>query len=358
MATEFYRKLISGESRGAVPSCLRTGLRVISCGYSLGTGIRNGLYASGMKTVYSPAVPAVAVGNITTGGTGKTPVVAWLTNWFSERGMAPAILSRGYRSLESGENDEKWVLDRLCPGVPHLQNPDRVASSRRAIEDGAQVLILDDAFQHRRIGRDLNLCLIDATNPWGYGYLLPRGLLREPRSELRRADLIIVTRCDQISHTERESLVAEVERWAKDVPLIQSRFAPTGWRTLDGRTLPLEEFRTSSALAFCGLGNPAGFRQSLADSRCAIEEFVTFPDHHHYGPEDTERLARTASDRNCPLLLTTLKDLVKLPLDAFPDLTVAALEIAFTIDRGRELLESRLDRIAGTLRRPETGSRA
>lgn len=351
MATESYRKLISGESRGIVPSCLRTGLHLISCGYAFGTGIRNRLYASGLKTVFSPGVPTVAVGNITTGGTGKTPVVAWLTNWFSARGFSPAILSRGYRSLESGENDEKLVLDRLCPGVPHLQNPDRIASARLAISrDSAQVLILDDAFQHRRIGRDLNLCLIDATNPWGYGYVLPRGLLRESRCELRRADLIIVTRCDQISHTQLEALVAEIHRWAKDDSIVQSRFVPTGWRTLDGRTLPLEELRAQSALAFCGLGNPAGFRQSLDASGCAIEEFVTFPDHHHYTSAEIETLAKSASNGNCSLLLTTLKDLVKLPAESFPGLTVAALEITFEIVAGEADLASQLDRLAAGIR--------
>jgi tetraacyldisaccharide 4'-kinase len=353
MATESYRKLISGESRGVVPSCLRTGLHLLSWGYSLGTGIRNRLYASGLKTVYSPGVPAVAVGNITTGGTGKTPVVAWLTNWFSARGFSPAILSRGYRSLESGENDEKLVLDRLCPGVPHLQNPDRVASARLAVaRDSAQVLILDDAFQHRRIGRDLNLCLIDATNPWGYGYLLPRGLLRELRSELRRADLIIVTRCDQRSRSELEHLIEEIHRWAKDVPIVQSRFAPTGWRTLDGRMLALDEFQKRSAIAFCGLGNPAGFRQSLDASGCTIEEFVTFPDHHHYTSEDLETLKHAASDRTCSLLMTTLKDLVKLRAEAFPGLTAAALEITFDVIEGEADLSSHLERVVAGMQKP------
>lgn len=353
MATESFRELISGASNGLVAFGMRSGLSLLSFGYGAGVLIRNGLYAAGLKTVYSPGVPTVAVGNITTGGTGKTPVVAWLTNWFSARGFSPAILSRGYRSLESGENDEKLVLDRLCPGVPHLQNPDRIASARLAVSrDSAQVLILDDAFQHRRIGRDLNLCLIDATNPWGYGYLLPRGLLREPRSELRRADLIIVTRCDQISHTALESLVAEIQRWAKDVPIVQSRFAPTGWRTLDGRTLPLEECRTPSALAFCGLGNPAGFRQSLDASGCAIEEFVTFPDHHHYTSEDLETLKHAASDRNCSLLMTTLKDLVKLRAEAFPGLTVAALEITFDVIEGEADLDLHLERVADGMQRP------
>ena len=350
MATEDYLKLISGESRGIVASCSRAGLHLLSYGYAFGVTIRNGLFNSGLKSIIAPEVPTVAVGNITTGGTGKTPVVAYLTNWFSERGFSPAILSRGYRSMESGENDEKLVLDRLCVGVSHLQNPDRVASAQLAVRDGAQVLILDDAYQHRRVGRDLNLCLIDATNPWGYGYLLPRGLLRESRRELSRADLIVLTRTDQISPADLDELISEIQREVQEVPLVLSKFTPTGFRTLRGETLTLEECRNQSSIAFCAIGNPDGFQRSLNLCDCASEQLVTFPDHHHYSAEDCVELAKTASDRNCSLLLTTLKDLVKLPADAFSGLTVAALDITLEIVDGEEALISRLEQIAETLR--------
>ena len=126
-------------------------------------------------------VPVVIIGNITVGGTGKTPFVAWLANWFHDNEVRVTILSRGYRSVSGDVNDEKMVLDQLCPDVPHVQNPNRVEAAITARRDhAAQLLILDDGYQHRRLSRDLDIVLIDAINPWGYGALLPRGLLREP----------------------------------------------------------------------------------------------------------------------------------------------------------------------------------
>jgi tetraacyldisaccharide 4'-kinase len=173
---------------------------------------RNRLFDWGWKRTHQADVPVVSVGNITTGGTGKTPLVAFLANWFQDQGQKPAILSRGYRAVDGGPNDEKLVLDLLCPGIMHLQNPDRVASARHAVTaQQVQVLVLDDGFQHRRLARDLDLVLIDATCPWGYGAVLPRGLLREPRSGMKRADLAIITRADQVSEADRRRIQDEIQ---------------------------------------------------------------------------------------------------------------------------------------------------
>src|SRR5690606_8255127 len=129
---------------------------------------RNFAFDRGWYRVHRAGVPVISVGNLTTGGTGKTPLVAWLVHQLEQLGASPAILSRGYRSVDSHANDEKLVLDRLCPGVPHIQNPDRVAGARAALADGVcNLLVLDDGFQHRRLHRDLDLVLIDALNPWG-----------------------------------------------------------------------------------------------------------------------------------------------------------------------------------------------
>lgn len=345
MASDTFRNLISGQTRGIGAVCQRGGLRVLSWGYGGGVWLRNRLFDCGLKRVHAPPVPAVAVGNITAGGTGKTPVVAYVANWFAAKNRTPAILSRGYKSLDSGDNDEKLVLDRLCPGIPHLQNPDRVAAARQAVEQhGSQVLVLDDAFQHRRIGRSLNLCLIDATNPWGYGHLLPRGLLREPLRELTRADLFIITRADQVSAGAIEAIRGILGRWAPGVPHVVSRFTPTGWLTLSGEKLPLNAFAGQTPFAFCGIGNPDGFTRTLAAAGYDLAARVplAFPDHHAYTPADCGVLASLARDNNAGILFTTLKDLVKLPLEEFRDLTVAALLIDFEILEGGEVLEERL----------------
>src|SRR5262249_9121751 len=137
-----------------------------------------------------------------------------------------AVLSRGYGSA-GGRNDEALVLEENLPDVPHLQGVDRVALARTAVEElESEVLVLDGGFQHRRLARDLHLVLIDATEPWGYGYLLPRGLLREPRSSLRRAGLVVLTRCDQAGADRVAALRREVRRYAPAVPVVETQHGP------------------------------------------------------------------------------------------------------------------------------------
>src|SRR5262249_31870064 len=147
-------------------------------------------------------VPVISVGNLTMGGTGKTPCVEYVSRRLSDRGHRVAILSRGYGEGD-GPNDEALVLEQDLPDVPHLQGADRVALAHMAVDElESEVIVLDDGFQHRRLGRSLDLVLIDATQPWGHGFLCPRGLLRESPGELARAHVLIITRCDHISEHE------------------------------------------------------------------------------------------------------------------------------------------------------------
>lgn len=344
MATDAFLSLISGKRTGLLAIGLRGVLRFASCGYAIVVRMRNFLFDLGSKKSHSLPLKIVSVGNITTGGTGKTPVVAEIANRLDRLGISTGLLSRGYHSLESGENDEKRVLDRLCPGVPHWLNADRVAGARQAQRDQPklQSLVLDDAFQHRRICRDLDIVLIDATNPWGFGYQLPRGLLRESKAGLRRAHLIVLTRSDLIPTHDLETIKAEIRQIAPDVPLMISRFAPTGWLTLDGQHLALEAITSSPVTACCGIGNPEGFRNTLTAIDCFVKTFASFPDHHHYAQEDLDSLARVMKRDQTSTLVMTLKDLVKFPQEAFPDVTIAALLIEWEILEGEEHLEAAL----------------
>src|SRR5205823_12595962 len=148
------------------------------------------------------AVPVVSVGNLTAGGTGKTPCVEYVARVYRQWEVRVAVLSRGYGS-HGGLNDEALVLEENLPDVPHLQGADRAALAAAAVEElESEVLVLDDGFQHRRLARDLDLVLLDATNPWGHGYLLPRGLLRESPKGLKRDGVVMLTRCDQVSGDE------------------------------------------------------------------------------------------------------------------------------------------------------------
>ena len=338
-----FRELISGRERGIRASMGRACLSGLSCVYGLGTYLRRCAYDWGCRTVHKAQVPVISVGNITAGGTGKTPFVAYLASWFRERDVCVGILSRGYRALPAQVNDEKLVLDRLCPDVPHLQNPNRSESARLACEQhGCQLLILDDGFQHRRLARDLDIVLIDALNPWGYGHLLPRGLLREPISSLARADLVVVTRADQASAASRRQFVDEVKRFHSNAFCVEVGFQPHRLVNSAGEAQHLSTLPGKRIVAFCGVGNPESFRQTLAGVRAVVAEFRTFADHHHYSAEDFVTLQDSARRNAVDAILTTQKDLVKIDRTQLAGCPLWAVEIGTQVISGQQLLEQRL----------------
>src|SRR5207245_6261602 len=170
--------------------------------------------------------PVVSVGNLTVGGTGKTPCVEYVAGFYRGLDLRVAVLSRGYGG-DGGRNDEALVLEENLPEVPHLQGADRVALARTAVEElESEVLVLDDGFQHRRLQRDLDLVLVDATNPWGHGYLFPRGLLREPLRRLRRASVVLLTRCDQVDERTRMQIQETIASHAPTVPVARTTHEP------------------------------------------------------------------------------------------------------------------------------------
>ena len=156
--------------------------------------------------------PVISVGNITLGGTGKTPMVEWIARWYRRRGVRVTLISRGYGHA-GGINDEGLVLEENLPDVPHLQDPDRVRlASIAVLELETELIILDDGFQHRRLARDLDIVMLDALDPFGLGRLFPRGLLREPKGSLRRAGAIVLSRADLLEPAARDAIRREVDR--------------------------------------------------------------------------------------------------------------------------------------------------
>lgn len=194
-----FRNLVSGQTNGVLASSLH-GLERCVARLWAGDSYSQRTVSTGLGNNSTRAVPVISVGNLTTGGTGKTPLVALVCDLLRQANFRPGIVSRGYGSVDGNANDEKLVLNLLCPDVPHTQAPDRVAAAHSlTIEENLNAIVMDDGFQHRRLHRDLDIVLIDATNPFGYGSLLPRGLLREPLSSLRRADVAIITRSDLVA---------------------------------------------------------------------------------------------------------------------------------------------------------------
>ncbi|MDR3633688.1 MAG: tetraacyldisaccharide 4'-kinase, partial [Isosphaeraceae bacterium] len=193
-----FLRLIRGEAKGFLAALARAGLSLASWPYGAGVALRSLAFDHGWKAAQRVAVPVVAIGNLTVGGTGKTPMVEWVARWYRQKGVRVAILSRGYGQTK-GLNDEGRVLEENLPEVPHLQDGDRVRLAQIAVEElEAELLVLDDGFQHRHLGRDLDIVLLDALEPFGLGRLLPRGLLREPVRSLRRAGVVVLSRADLV----------------------------------------------------------------------------------------------------------------------------------------------------------------
>ncbi|WP_237227468.1 tetraacyldisaccharide 4'-kinase [Rubinisphaera sp. JC750] len=347
--------LLSGRKRGFQASLLRLGLSFAEPFYTIGANWIRFLYNVRLKGIHRVSRPVISVGNITTGGTGKTPVTAMLVDLLKQQGHRPGIASRGYRALpgEEGDNpgatpagnDEKLMLDQICPGTPHLQNRDRVKIARQLIrEHECDCILLDDGFQHRRLDRQLDLVLIDALNPFGYGHLLPRGLLREPLTSLGRADLLAITRVDQASEEDLAGIRDILQQFTR-APIIEIAFEPTGWIDANGNSCPLDAFQ-GEAVGFCGIGNPRNFRGQLERLGVTLDDadWVPFPDHYHYTVDDVEALADRLDDSRS-VLLTTQKDLVKVAPLLSANIPCYALQIQAVVRDGGEVLNQAVNEL-------------
>jgi tetraacyldisaccharide 4'-kinase len=344
-----FRKLLSGQWRGPVAAALRGMLRLAEWPYGWVVRNRNRRFDRGGR-VERVAAPVISVGNLTVGGTGKTPFVAWLARWFAERQMAVTIISRGYGSQRGAPNDEALELAARLPDVPHLQNPDRVAAAEQALQASArQVLILDDAFQHRRLARDLDIVLLDALEPFGYEHLLPRGLLREPVESLSRAQVVALSRSDAVDDARRRAIEQRVRSLAPQAVWLELVHRPVGLVSANGKHLDFSELQFGSVAAFCGIGNPAGFRHTLTQCGICPQGFLDLPDHCAYDEATLDRITSWLTAlAGVNDVICTRKDLVKIPRDELAGKRLWALEIELEISRGREDLERLLEQTVAT----------
>jgi len=348
MVPDDLRALLAGEQRGLMAALERSGLRLASVPYGWAVAIRNRLFDRGWRAVQRAGVPVVSIGNLTVGGTGKTPCVEYVARRLLEWDRRVAILSRGYGS-DQGPNDEALVLEENLPEVPHLQGADRAAVAKRAVQElKSEVLVLDDGFQHRRLARDLDLVLVDATEPWGFGYLLPRGLLRESPRGLGRAGVVLLTRCDQVEPTALTRLQDEVAKLTPQAPVVLTSHQPTEWSDAERRSKTLEQFKGRRIAAFCGIGNPEAFRRTLGDLGMTVGAFRSFPDHHAYPRTDIEALCNWARQEATEgVVVTTQKDLVKLRLTRLGECELWALRIQLRIHAGQDALDRKLKEALG-----------
>jgi tetraacyldisaccharide 4'-kinase len=344
----WYLRLIRGQNTGPWPRLALTGLRAVSVGYGAAVAIRNTGFDWGWKTSRRALVPVISVGNLTLGGTGKTPMVEWLARWYRRRGLRVAILSRGYGQA-GGLNDEGQVLEDNLPDVPHLQGADRVTLAGIAVNElETELIVLDDGFQHRRLARDLDLVMIDALDPFGLGHLFPRGLLREPIASLHRADVVVLSRADMVTPAEKEAIRAKVELNAGQLPWVEARHAPLDLIDGEGISSPLERIEGQSVAAFCGIGNPEGFRRTLLPFCHELCDLRVFPDHHSYSADDVRSLERWAAEVGADFVLTTQKDLVKLRAGLLGPVPLRALRIGLELTAGGDIMDDVLARLLST----------
>lgn len=321
----------------------RAVLRAAEVPYTAAVAWRNRRYDHGRAGVHRLPVPVVSVGNLTLGGTGKTPFVEWLARWFVTRGVRVALVSRGYKSAGGGPNDEARELAEKLPGVPHFQHPDRLLAGRRAIDEaGAELLLLDDAFQHRRLARDLDLVLVDACEPFGFGHVFPRGTLREPLTGAARADVLVLSRADMLVPDERQAIWNTLAGLASAALRLEVGQRPQSLRAASGTEQAVSSLAGSRVAAFCGIGNPAGFRHVLAGCGYDLVALREFPDHHAYSAADVQELSRWAHAQDAAAVVCTHKDLVKLPLERLGDKPLWALLAGLDIYSGQPALEARL----------------
>jgi tetraacyldisaccharide 4'-kinase len=341
-----FREIVSERRQGVAPSLLRGVLRAAEVPYSLAVGWLNWRYDRGHALVRGVSVPVISVGNLTLGGTGKTPMVKWLAQSLRTRGIRPAIVSRGYRANENGSNDEAMELQRSLPDVPHVQNPDRVAGAQQAIDEfGCQVVLLDDGFQHRRLARDLDIVLLDALEPFGLEHVFPRGTLREPLTGLQRAHVICLSRASAIPAHEREAIRRRVASFAPNAVWCEAAHSPMKLVNASGESQSVELLAGKRVAAFCGIGNPAGFRHTLESTGARLVAWREFPDHHAFGPADEKELENFVAQSDAELAACTQKDLVKLRQDEVAGCPLWSVEIEMQFLSGRELIEERVKRV-------------
>lgn len=341
-SAETFREVVSGQRQGLLPGALRGILALAEPVYGAVVARKNRRYDNGGLPITRVPVPIISVGNLTVGGTGKTPFVVWLAKWFRERNVAITLISRGY-GQSHGANDEAREIAATLPNVPQLQNPDRIAAARQAIaEHHAQAIILDDAFQHRRLARDLDIVLIDALEPFGYGHLLPRGLLREPVANLNRAHVVALSRADAVSEGRREEIRAIVAQHAPQAAWLELVHQPVALIDHAGNREPLEHWQDQPLAAFAGIGNPAGFQHTLARCGLNVQAFRALADHQDYSLAVVQSLADWLRTQSAAAVVCTHKDLVKLPLATIGDVPLRALRIELTITRGEAELNALL----------------
>ena len=326
--TPFYGWLILGFLRGC------------SYIYEFGVGLKLSCYRMGLKKKEKLPCCVISIGNITVGGTGKTPTAQKMADLIKRMGYRVVILNRGYRSHWDKEigvvsdgnkifmtayeaGDEAYLMAKTLPGIPVVIGKNRAITGKYAVEKlGAEVIIMDDGYQHWHLERDLDVVLVDTLNMFGNGCVLPRGMLREPLENLDRGDLFLLTKTDQSSILSRMQLRKTIEKYNTKAPVVESVHHPKNfveiadwYKGITQNHLDLSELEGQNVMVFSAIGNPSSFEQTLSGIGLNIKEAVRYPDHHDYGMLEMQYISERATSNKAVAMVTTSKDAVKIPTE-------------------------------------------
>ena len=326
--TPFYGWLILGFLRGC------------SYLYEYGVRLKLAMYDMGIKKKEKLDCCVISIGNITVGGTGKTPTAQKMADLIKRMGYRVVILNRGYRSHWDKEigvvsdgnkifmtayeaGDEAYLMAKTLPGIPVVIGKNRAITGKYAVEKlNAEVIIMDDGYQHWHLERDLDVVLVDTLNMFGNGCVLPRGMLREPLENLNRGDLFLLTKTDQSSVLSRMQLRKTIERYNAKAPVVESVHHPKNfveiadwYKGITQNHMDLSELEGKDVMVFSAIGNPSSFEQTLSSIGLNIKEAVRYPDHHDYGMLEMQYILERASSHKAVAMITTSKDAVKIPTE-------------------------------------------
>jgi len=331
-----FRAIVDGSDRSPSAGVLRAAGSCAEPVYSAIMRLRNAMYDAGILPSRPLGRPAISVGNLTTGGTGKTPVVKWLSERLFAAGERPAILMRGYKATSYGLSDEQAILQTA--EIPVIADPDRRKAAAAALIQHPKItlFILDDAMQHRRVRRNFELTIIHAAEPFGFNRVFPRGLLREPLEGLRRADAVLVTHADEVDAAAIAAVDSTIHWYNQSAPVFHCDHVVQA------------DVAGKKYFAFCGIGRPGSFFLGLGALGGTCAGAREFDDHHDYSGADVARINDAARLAKAELLITTVKDRVKLERFAgkfaLPIVT-AQLSLRFHLNDGEILLSAIRERL-------------
>jgi tetraacyldisaccharide 4'-kinase len=353
MIKEYYLSILSGQQRGFISAIIKSTLSIFTYPYLAVLNTRNILYKNGIIRSIRLPVKIISIGNITTGGTGKTPLVEFTAKYLNEMGKKVAILSRGYGGKNSSQenndnvNDECLTLRENLQDVPVLAGKDRVKNGERAIRDyAADCLILDDGFQHLKLKRDLDIVVIDSLNPFGGENLIPRGSLREPLKNLGRADLFIISHCNQSNERTIKSIYTKLEHIKTDAHVCESIHKPVHIENItDGSILEPEWLKGKRIYGLSAIGSPESFAFTLEELEADLIKHRVFRDHHVYTKEEIGDVISEAKSLGSDAIVVTQKDIVKIRKMNIKDANILSLKIEIQITKGIEFYEEAVDRV-------------